>query len=155
MKRFITVITILFFGFMTHLQAQQSYTKYCNARYGFCIQYPVDLGIAPAPTNNDGRRFYDDAGFSLSVYGSYNALSYSLREQMTEDKNNLDQVTYQVIKNGWYVVSGYKGADIIYKKTLMRGDIFYHLYIQYPARYKNDYNNIVSKVSKSFKAPKD
>ena len=150
MKRFLIVVTIIFLGVYTPLQAQQTYTKYCNARYSFCVKYPVEFGIAPAPANNDGRRFYDDVGFSMSVYGSYNALDYSLRGQMSEDKNDFDTITYQVIKNDWYVLSGYKGQDIIYKKTFMRGDIFFHLYIKYPARYKNDYNAIVSQVSKSF-----
>jgi len=149
--RKLMILGMLFVGFFTQLQAEQAYTKYCNARYGFCVKHPVDFGMAPAPANNDGRRFYDDEGFSMSVYGSYNALDYSLRAQMLEDSKDFDSVTYQVIKGSWYVLSGYKGQDVIYKKTIMRGDIYYHLYIKYPIRYKDNYNAIVSQVSKSFK----
>ena len=61
-KKIMSVGAILLLVFVSTANAQQAYTKYCNARYGFCIEYPVNFGIEPAPTNNDGRAFYDNEG---------------------------------------------------------------------------------------------
>jgi len=151
--RVIGVISVLLFSSVSQLNAQQAYTKYCNDRYGFCVEYPVNLGMKPAPTNNDGRVFYDSEGYSMRVYGSYNALDHSIKAEMKEEEKGFDIVTYRAAKNNWYVLSGYKDDDIIYLKTYMsrNKEIFYHLHISYPAKFKTEYNKIVSKVSKSFK----
>ncbi len=153
MRRFMILVAIGYLALFAQLQAQSNtmgYMKYCNSRYAFCLQRPVFLHMDEAPANNDGRRFYDNSGFSLRAYGSYNALSNSLREQMLEDRKDFDRVTYQVIRDGWYALSGYQGQNILYKKTYMRGDIFYHIYIIYPSKLKNNYDNMVSHISKSF-----
>ncbi|WP_295419197.1 hypothetical protein [Sulfurovum sp.] len=152
-KRIIGVMAILLFGIVSQANAQQTYTKYCNARYGFCVEYPVTFGMEPAPTNNDGRVFYDRDGYSMRVYGSYNALEHSLNDEMKDEEKGFDLITYRTKKNNWYVLSGYKDDEIIYLKTYMSRDkeIFYHLYISYPAKFKTDYNKIVSKASRSFK----
>jgi len=151
--KIMSVMTILLVNFVTQANAQQAYTKYCNDRYGFCVEYPVNFGMKPAPTNNDGRVFYDTEGYSMRVYGSYNALDHSIKAEMKEEEKGFDIVTYRAAKNNWYVLSGYKDNDIIYLKTYMsrNKEIFYHLHMSYPAKYKTEYNKIVSKVSKSFK----
>lgn len=153
LKVTIVSLTIYMFGLTSYLNAQVVYTKYCNSRYGFCVERPVTFGMDPAPDNNDGRRFYDREGFSMSVYGSYNALEHSLNVEMKEEEKTFDVITYKTVKNNWYVLSGYKDDDIVYIKTYMSPDksIFYHLHINYPAKFKTEYNEIVSKVSKSFK----
>lgn len=153
MRRFIMLIVMGYMTLFVQLQAQSNtiqYAQYCNSRYAFCLQRPTYLWMDEAPFNNDGRRFHDDMGLAVSAYGSYNALFYSLKDQMLEDSKDFDRVTYQTIKNDWYVLSGYQGDNIIYKKTYLRGEIFYHLYIIYPYRLKEDYNDIVSHISKSF-----
>ncbi len=151
--RVVGVMSVLLFGFVTQVNAQQSYTKYCNARYGFCVEYPVNFGKEPTPTNNDGRAFYDGEGYFMRAYGSHNALEHSFKDEMRYEEKGFDIVTYRAAKNNWYVLSGYKDDDIIYIKTYMSKDkrVFYHLRIKYPAKYKTEYNKIVSKASKSFK----
>ena len=152
-KRIISVIAILILGFVPQANAQQAYTKYCNERYGFCVKYPVNFGMEPAPYNNDGRAFYDNEGYFMRAYGSHNALEHSINAEMKYEEKGFDIVTYQTAKNNWYVLSGYKDDNIIYIKTYMSPDksIFYHLRISYPAKFKTEYNEIVSKASKSFK----
>lgn len=151
-KKIMSVMALLVWGFASQANAQQSYTKYCNARYGFCVEYPVNFGMEPAPTNNDGRVFYDGEGCFMRVYGSYNALEYTLKAQMREEEKEFDTITYRRAKNNWYVLSGYKDDTIVYLKTYMSKDkdIFYHFRISYPAKFKTDYNEVVSKASKSF-----
>jgi len=152
-KKIISVMAILLWGLVSQLNAQAVYTKYCNARYNFCVEYPVNFGIEPAPTNNDGRVFYDGEGYFMRVYGSYNALEHSLNDEMKYEEKEFDVVTYKTSKKNWYVLSGYKDDNIIYIKTYMSPNksIFYHLRISYPAKFKTEYNAIVSKASKSFK----
>ena len=151
--RVVGVISVLLFGFVTQVNAQQSYTKYCNDRYGFCVEYPVNFGIKPAAINNDGRVFYDTQGYTMRAYGSYNALEHSIKAEMRDEEKGFDIITYRAAKNNWYVLSGYKDDNIVYLKTYMsrNKEIFYHLYMRYPAKFKTEYNKIVSKVSKSFK----
>jgi len=151
--RVVGVISILLFSSVSQVYAQQAYTKYCNSRYGFCVEYPVNFGMEPAPTNNDGRVFYDQEGFSMRVYGSYNVLDHSMKAEMKDEEKEFDIVTYRAAKRNWYVLSGYKDDDIVYLKTYMNRnkEIFYYLRISYPAKFKTEYNEIVSKVSKSFK----
>ncbi len=151
-RKIIGSFTIFILVFVAQANAQQAYTKYCNARYGFCIEYPVNFGKEPAPTNNDGRVFYDNEGCSMRVYGSYNALEHSFKAEMRDEEKGFDIVTYRTSKSNWYVLSGYKDDDIVYIKTYMSRDksIFYHLRISYPAKFKTEYNEIVSKASKSF-----
>lgn len=151
--RVVGVISVLLFGFVTQVNAQLAYTKYCNARYGFCVEHPVTFGKEPAPLNNDGRAFYDGEGYFMRAYGSHNALEHSIKAEMRSEEKGFDVITYRTAKNNWYVLSGYKDNDIVYIKTYMSKDkrVFYHLRIKYPAKFKREYNNIVSKVSKSFK----
>ena len=152
-KKIMSVVAILLSGFISQGHAQETYTKYCNARYGFCIEYPVNFGMEPAPTNNDGRAFYDNEGYFMRAYGSHNAIEHSMNAEMKYEEKEFDVITYKTAKNNWYVLSGYKDDDIVYIKTYMSPDksIFYHLRISYPAKFKTEYNSIVSKASKSFK----
>ena len=145
-------ISIFILLFMSQAHAQQAYTKYCNARFGFCVEYPVTLGQEPSPINNDGRAFYDGEGYFMRVFGSHNALEHSLQAEMIDEEKKFDVITYQTTKNNWYVLSGYKDDDIVYIKTYISNDkrIFYRLNIRYPAKLKEEYNEIVSRASLSF-----
>lgn len=150
-QKLIGILVILLVGFISHVNAQQAYTKYCNSRFGFCVSYPVNFGMSPAPDNNDGREFYDREGFSMTASGMYNVLENSLKDEMKSQEEDFDTVTYHKVKDNWYVLSGYKDNNILYIKTYMGKETIYHLYIRYPAKLKKDYNKIVSKASRSFK----
>jgi hypothetical protein len=136
---------------MSQVNAQQAYTKYCNSRFGFCVSYPVNFGMGPAPDNNDGREFYDREGFSMTASGMYNVLENSLKDEMKSQEEDFDTITYHKVKNNWYVLSGYKKNNILYIKTYMGKETIYHLYIRYPAELKKNYDKIVSEIVHSFK----
>ena len=151
LQKFIRILAILLVGFISQINAQQAYTKYCNSRFGFCVSYPVNFGMSPAPDNNDGREFYNREGFSMTASGMYNVLENSLKAEMKSQEEDFDTVTYRKVKNNWYVLSGYKDDNILYLKTYMGKETIYHLYIRYPARLKKEYDKVVSRVSRSFK----
>lgn len=149
-QKFIGIIAIFLVAFISQVNAQQAYTKYCNSRFGFCVSYPVNFGMGPAPDNNDGRKFYDREGFSMTASAMYNVLENSLKDEMKSQEEGFDTVTYRKVKNNWYVLSGYKDDSILYIKTYMGKETIYHLYIRYPTKIKKEYDKIVSKTSRSF-----
>jgi len=150
-QKLIGIVTIFIFGFMSQAYAQMDYKKYCNSRFNFCVLYPVTFGVGPSPDNNDGRKFYDREGFSMTASGMYNVLENSLKKEMKSQEEAFDTVTYRRMKDNWFVLSGYSGKDILYIKTYIAHDTLYHLYIRYPESLKKEYNAIVSKIAKSFK----
>ena len=144
------ILVIGIFGFGSSVYASTNYDSYCNARFGFSTLYPTAFGMAPSSDNNDGRKFYDRDGFSMTVSASYNALDYSLRDEMRSMQQDFDKVTYRRLKGNWFVLSGYSGSDILYIKTYLANGTLYHLYMKYPYSMKRVYDSIVSNVSKSF-----
>ena len=135
---------------------------YANDRFGTVIDYPADLfSPLPPPTNNDGRRFTtsdDRAGFY--VFGQFNALGDSLQALYSADlaASVDEQVTYKKLQSGaqgggWFVVSGYRGADIFYRKTLLTADDVLHRFeVRYRRDLKQAFDPIVARMTKSFAA---
>jgi len=150
-QKFIAIVAIFIVGFISQAVAEIPYKKYCNARFEFCVLYPVTFGMGPAPDNNDGREFYDRDGFSMTASGMYNVLENSLKDEMKSQEEDFDTVTYRRMKDNWFVLSGYSGKNILYIKTFLAHDTLYHLYIRYPENLKKEYNTIVSKIARSFK----
>jgi len=130
----------------------QEYVEYCNERYGFCVNYPSNLKKERPPDNGDGQRFKDGKGFLMIVSGTNNALDDNLKTEMASQSKDFDKITYQTYKNNWFVLSGYKGSNIVYLKTYVGRSSINHLYIQFPSSQKNEYDNIVTIISRSFKS---
>lgn len=130
----------------------QEYVEYCNERYGFCVNYPSNFKKERPPDNGDGQRFNDGKGFLMIVSGINNGLDDNLKTEMASQSKDFDKITYQTYKNNWFVLSGYKGSNILYLKTYVGRSSINHLYIQFPSSQKNEYDNIVTKISKSFKS---
>ncbi len=135
---------------LASLEGAEGFSEYCNSRFGFCVDYPRELGMEPPPVNNDGRVFYNNEGFSLRVYGQYNALDERLEEHLQSLKGELDSVTYERLKGDWFVLSGYKGKDIHYIKVIYRDGTFYTLWIRYPSGDNIYYAKDIARISKSF-----
>jgi len=150
-QKIILFIIMSIFTFTTNIHAEIPYKKYCNARFKFCVNYPVTFGMGPAPVNNDGREFYDADGFFMIASGMYNVLENSLKDEMKSQEEDFDTVTYRRMKNNWFVLSGYSGENILYIKTYIVEDTIYHLYIRYPTYLKKEYDEIVSDIAKSFR----
>lgn len=125
--------------------------KYCNGRYGFCLNYFHDFGIEPEPDNGDGRGFYNRDGFKMSVYGSNNVNDENVESLIKLHRNELDKITYKKVGNNWYVLSGYKGSAVKYIKVFAGKGSINHLIIEYPKDMKSEYDSLVNIIVKSFK----
>jgi len=53
--------------------------EYCNNRFGFCVEYPVDLHLAKdRPINGDGIILEANGGsITVNISGSHNIMDYS------------------------------------------------------------------------------
>src|SRR5437763_1722717 len=94
----------------------EKYSTYSNARFSYSISYPADLLLPQGEADNgDGQRFTSrDKRAEMIVYGGY-ALDRSLRDLYNEELRGGDDdhshskktVTYKVLRDNWFVVSGY------------------------------------------------
>lgn len=154
----ITIPNLLFSGMMlisitcsVVMAEAQEYARYCNARYGFCISHLSRFAMEPSPANSDGRRFFDGKGLSMTASGINNVLDDTLQSEMNSQSEDFDKITYRAKNDNWFVLSGYKGSDILYVKTYVGKGSINHLRIAYPANRKAAYDGIVAEIARSFK----
>lgn len=139
--------------------ANGGWTTYVNARYGTTISYPTTLfrPLDP-PANNDGRSFDGvDGSARFFVFAQYDALDLGLAGMMEQDRSDggYDKVTYARRGSGWYVLSGYTGGNIFYRKVFLarRGDVVRVFQISYPPSMKRQFDAIVTEMARSFGPP--
>ncbi len=130
----------------------KEFQQYCNGRYGFCVAYPRHFEADPEPANGDGRQLHDAKGFSMVVSGINNVINDSLESEMQSQSKDFDQITYQAKGADWFVLSGIKGTDILYRKVYLGPEAINHLWLRYPASQKKEYNPMVTKISRSFRS---
>lgn len=129
---------------------------YENDRYGTHISFPANYFKPEAPpANGDGRTFTSvDGTASFYVFAQYNALGLSLEESLEQDwqLGGYDEVTYQKSGAGWYVLSGYVGPDIFYRRVIHNGpDGLIRVFeIRYPAARKKDFDAAVTYMANTF-----
>lgn len=128
----------------------QTLNKYCNTRYGFCVNYPSYLSSDIPPQNGDGQKFFIKKGLTMTVSGSNNVLNYSLPQVMTSQKSEFDRITYQRQSKNYFILSGYKQGQIIYLKTYIGSGSINSLHLIYPSQLKTKYDRLITKISQSF-----
>ncbi len=139
--------------------SEGEWVKYVNSRFGASIVYPSGIfNPQPPPDNNDGRRFTAiDGKSSFFIFGQYNALEMTLAELEADDiaGGDYDAVTYKRHGEDWYVLSGYRGDQVFYRKLLLRddGETEHVFEIIYPKQAKRTFDLITAQMAKSFFAP--
>jgi hypothetical protein len=128
----------------------EGWTRYCNARFGQCADIPHNFRSDPPPVNGDGLVFRDSAGMSITVSAMYNALNDTVASERQSEIELLAAPTYQAQGSNWFVISGVKGDIVFYVKSFVTKSAISHLWIEYPAARKADYDSIVARVVKSF-----
>jgi hypothetical protein len=152
------VLAVLSFLWPMQAQVRHEYRTYHNARFDYSISYPANLLIPQGKSvNGDGQRFLSrDGRTELMVYGAYNSLDQTLREvfeqesgRSTEHPNRV--VTYKVLRDDWFVVSGTENARIFYQKTMLRNSTFKTFRIEYEKNEKQTFDSITAFIARSFK----
>lgn len=109
--------------------------------------------VEPPPTNGDGREFKTDDGAGLWISGSYGPYtvtdSFQAYKAWLLKEAALDRVTYTAEGKNWLVLSGTKGASIIYRKVFEGCGAAHEVQIEYPVQRKALYDPVVARLSRS------
>ena len=136
------------------LFAADVYDTYHNDRFDYSIEYPKDVLFPQGESDNgDGQKFLSkDADASLIVYGSNNALKQSLEEVYREESRGgtAGVVTYKVLEDNWFVVSGYNSGRVFYQKTIFHDDVLKTFVLEYDESQKELYDPIAKRLATSF-----
>lgn len=156
---FITILLITIGLFVQTAAGQSGYVTYYNSRFEYAIKYPVKVFVPQEESaNNDGRIFTAKGGAELRVWGQYNALMQTLKSAYESDLSEYGSgVTYKVLQNSGYVISGTDGNGVYYQKTIFSGDegdggaVFATFVMKYKKSEKAKYDPIVTKIAASFR----
>lgn len=152
-------IVVLFFVVTIFLKIDifaqnESYIKYENGRFGYSFLYPESFTLLESPVNGDGREFISqDRRFYLLSYGSNeNYFEYKdINSKYSEDLLMYDEITYSKLFSNYYVISGIDKGEVFYLKKYV-GEICTNVIeMRYPKSYKSEYDDIVTRISNSFK----
>jgi hypothetical protein len=143
----------LFLFLSSSVTAQSAMLRYCNARFGFCIDYPSHFVMQAAPENGDGRTFKSKDGLvKMLAYGSNNSLMEKLETRFNAESTSSDtrKVTYKLFKPNFFVISGIENKNVFYQKVLFKNDEYTTFLITYPVTQKKTYDPITVKIAASF-----
>jgi hypothetical protein len=135
--------------------------RYTNVRFAFSICYPKDFLVAQGESDNsDGQRFLSkDGQVELRAYGSYDlsddqdrrrALkSEFARERGWWEKEGVE-ITYERLKSDRFVRSGIHDGKVRYQLSVLFGDIFKSLHLEYPVSRKSEIDPLVDQLVACF-----
>jgi hypothetical protein len=126
---------------------------YNNVRFGYAIAYPSSLLVPqPEADNGDGLAFKAKHGTAhFLVYGGYNALDDSpgAIAESAEADCPAHRADYRVTKRTVVAISCANATDIIYQKTLIRGDVLTTLSARYPRAERKMWDSVVARMAQS------
>jgi len=132
-----------------------TYSEYANPDYGYSICYPDNIFIPQGETiSRDGQLFTAKDGAQLNVHADYNIPFRSIQDdfQDTVSKESKDgAVTFKLQEANWYVVSGIKGGNIFYRKTILFGEAFITFRTIYPGSANPLYSEVVTALANCLK----
>lgn len=134
--------------------ADQSIGVYVNHKYRYEIAYPADRFVSQGESpSGDGQRFVaPDGRAELLVYAHYNVLDQTLADSYREAQATAGRrTTYKVMKADWFVVSGYEGGRIFYRKTLLRNGTFFTFELHYDPADRALYDPLVPRIAADFR----
>lgn len=153
---------LLFFLFIgAAFKPQDDYATYCNGKFGFCIKYPKTFGKGEESGSGDGATFTSkDKKAEIRAWGNLAVEDLDkLEQQLAYATQNLN-VTYKVVKDSWFVVSGTDSSGaVVYRKTVKKkidynGDkatpVFQTVRLSYPAAQQKNYEGYCKVIAKSF-----
>ncbi|TXB62084.1 hypothetical protein [Phaeodactylibacter luteus] len=93
----IPAFSLMLLGLFAFYQGRaQQPLEYCNNRFGFCVEYPVDLHLAKdRPINGDGITLEADAGeIEVVIAGSHNVMEWTPEKIFSFEKAEFED-TYK------------------------------------------------------------
>ncbi len=87
----------------------------------------------------------------MTASGINNVSGDTLESEIFNQSKSIDEITYRKKGKNWFVLSGFKGSEVLYIKTFIGAESINHLSMRYPAGHKTLYDDIVHKISHSYK----
>lgn len=149
MKNILFVILI----FCLNCVNGQTKWKTFDSEYGITIELPeyFSKGILVAGGTLQWFNNTIDEDIQLSIESFGNGTIKDLNESYKNDLKNEKNVTYKAKKNTWYVISGINENGIFYNKSIIKNGIQFHLRIIYQEKNKKLVDNLIGRISSSFK----
>jgi hypothetical protein len=153
--------TLLWFGLFNHRMEAiaQEWRIYFNPRFGTTADYPASVFsmVDEPPVNGAGQGFRTrDGRATLSIYGHWNVESETPEEAARKAMNFRDAVyDYIRITDRFYVVSGTSQGNIFYQRCNFSPKpvgIVDCIALDYPAQEKKQWDDIVTRISRSLRA---
>jgi len=123
-----------------------------NHKYGFTIDLPnyfkegtlTALGI---------QYYINDLNDNITIMVGTNAegSNASLKDDYQRDIKSSEGCDYKIFKDSWFVISGQDKEGIYYQKTILKNGQTHFLEIRYPETQKDIFDNILPRISKSFR----
>jgi hypothetical protein len=144
-----------------------SWRTYANADWGYRLQYPAHLFIAPedSPENGGAILSTPDGQAQLFMFGGPNATGGGPRE-LADDLSTLEEihrVTYRRVADDWVVLSGYLADGL----DGAPGSIFYQriefsrdhenlsgFRIEYPPALRDTFDTLIGRIGRSLTPPR-
>jgi hypothetical protein len=131
--------------------AQAADRTYANARFGYTIAYPAELIPQPEAENGDGRAFRSrDGTVEALAWGAYNSLDDSVAALARQAEADCTaKPSYQRIAASFFAISCRAGANILYEKMQISGDVESAFRITYPAAAHAHWDAVTARMSAS------
>jgi len=136
--------------------------RYTNVKYAYAVSYSPAVFEAGAESDSgDGKKLTSkDGKASISVYahaaldteGGGDVLNFSqLYASTLKGISNDSKVTYKKQGQGWFVISGTKGKQVFYQKSLYDAGTEKVFWAEYDQADKAKYDPIIAASANSFK----
>jgi hypothetical protein len=149
------LVAALSFGSAISAAQELGWDGYYDSAYGCRLDYPRALFSAQSSEPGQPKRFsasQDDIYFRiLGVENNSSWTPEDIKEKYL-NANMPGDVTYQRTKDGFLVLSGYRDGNIFYTKVALSDDrrIACILDITYPRSLKQQFDGVVTRMSRSF-----
>jgi hypothetical protein len=154
MKNLIVLLSI-FYTTISLAFGQEKYEQYCNQKFNYCVTYPASLLSAqPALEGIEGRDFKaknGEAKVSFEAKKAEEVIEPSLGfKSIYTGETYSKQVTYEVVKADWFVISGYtEDENIFYTKVILKNKVVYFIRLEYPKSEKKVWDSQCGKIANS------
>lgn len=158
------IISGMVLSALVYSSVAADWQTYRNHEHGFSLEYPADLFTQRGPSENwEGVRFSskDERRF-LSIYGFNNGDELPLKQVRDIIIENYSdrEVTYQRLKDNWFVLSGYEkinGEEKIFYHRLASnkaGTRFAVFEFVWPLSQRDEIEPLVKRMSHSLTTPR-
>jgi hypothetical protein len=159
----LTLLVLTLFGAAAAAQkhrptAEESWTTYRNARFGYDFYYPTALFDAgQLPENGGGQTFNSkDGRAKIVVFATQNGEKFTpteYRKVILQEFGGYDKMDYSPTGQTWFVLSGFRGDNIYYQKVMFScaNQVINALSITFPTAEKPHYERLVEIIEDHFK----